>query len=83
MSEHLTRAQAYQNNIRKILFQDWDPIGVSHIPEAQDEYDSYVGGVYSRLIRTCFLSFVVLTYGSTLQDREQKWRPRAFSREEQ
>ena len=29
--------------------QYWDPIGVKDIPEAADEYDSYVGGVY-RLI---------------------------------
>lgn len=51
MSEHLDRARQYHNEIRRILLQDWDPIGVSDIPEAQDEYDSYIGGVYSKLIR--------------------------------
>ena len=29
---------------------DWDPIGVKDIPEASDEYDSYVGTIHSRLI---------------------------------
>jgi len=29
--------------------RDWDPIGVSGIPEAQDEYDSYVGAIYRLL----------------------------------
>ena len=37
--------------IREILLKDWDPIGVSDIPEAQDEYDSYVGGVEGLLLR--------------------------------
>jgi hypothetical protein len=28
--------------VRTILLRDWDPIGVNDLPEAQDEYDSYV-----------------------------------------
>ena len=35
--------------IRAILMDEWDPIGVSEIPEARDEYDTYVGGVGVRL----------------------------------
>ncbi len=27
--------------IRKMLWEDWDPIGVNQFPEAADEYDSY------------------------------------------
>ncbi len=30
-----------KNNIRKMFFEDWDPIGVNHYPSAIDEYDSY------------------------------------------
>jgi hypothetical protein len=26
--------------------REWDPIGVAGVPEAADEYDSYVGTVY-------------------------------------
>src|SRR5881296_3827439 len=32
-----------------ILRRHWDPIGIKHNPAAQDEYDTYVWGVY-RLI---------------------------------
>jgi hypothetical protein len=28
----------------------WDPIGVNEVPEAADEYDSYIGGVYELLV---------------------------------
>ena len=35
--------------VRVSLWQDWDPIGVNDCPEAQDEYDSYVGSVCSLL----------------------------------
>ena len=39
------RAAAIQGAIRQILYRDWDPIGVcGAAPE--DEYDSYIGGVY-------------------------------------
>ena len=35
--------------IRRILMEWWDPIGVNGIPEAKDEYDSYIGGAYELL----------------------------------
>lgn len=35
--------------IRKILLTEWDPIGVSDIPEAQDEYDAYADTVFGML----------------------------------
>ena len=41
----------YDAAVRRILIRAWDPIGVADVPEAQDEYDSYVAGVCSRLIR--------------------------------
>jgi hypothetical protein len=31
--------------IRRILMEDWDPIGVRDWPDAVTEYDTYVGGV--------------------------------------
>ena len=34
-----------QNSIRKILFEDWDPIGINK-DAPDDEYDAYIGGVY-------------------------------------
>jgi len=45
-----TRAAEIQDAIRQILYRDWDPIGVcGAAPE--DEYDSYIGGVY-RILST-------------------------------
>ena len=38
--------------IRDALMRDWDPIGVADIPEAADEYDSYIGSVYRILAGT-------------------------------
>ncbi|PWC10708.1 hypothetical protein [Brenneria corticis] len=31
-----------REKVRYILLHEWDPIGVSELTEAQDEYDSYV-----------------------------------------
>jgi hypothetical protein len=31
--------------------EEWDPIGVSDIPEAADEYDAYLGGIYDLIAR--------------------------------
>jgi hypothetical protein len=45
-----TEAREIQAAIGWILLHDWDPIGVRDVPEAQDEYDSYVGGVYRLLV---------------------------------
>ncbi|MBA3716255.1 MAG: hypothetical protein H0W76_28010 [Pyrinomonadaceae bacterium] len=49
MSKRGQRAKEIQETIRQVLLHQWDPIGVSDIPEAQDEYDSYVGGIYRLL----------------------------------
>lgn len=38
---------ALYNRIDEILWQDWDPIGVSGIPEARDEYYGYLPQVFS------------------------------------
>ena len=53
MSDQTQRARAIQESIRQVLLRNWDPIGVNDVPEAQDEYDSYVGGVYRMLASGC------------------------------
>jgi hypothetical protein len=35
--------------IRSVLLNVWDPIGVKNEPSAQDEYDGYLGGLYELL----------------------------------
>jgi len=37
--------------VDRILWEDWDPIGVNEIPEARDEYSSYVPAVV-RLVQS-------------------------------
>ena len=39
------------SQIRTVLLNVWDPIGVQNEPNAQDEYDGYIGEIYSLLIR--------------------------------
>lgn len=47
--EERNLGRAMQREIGDILLRNWDPIGIGNEPEAQDEYDSYAGGVYRLL----------------------------------
>jgi len=38
-----------QLEIRRVLLEVWDPIGIQNVPNARDEYDSYLSGVFSLL----------------------------------
>jgi|SRR5580692_7192829 hypothetical protein len=38
-----------RSQIRRVLWEEWDPIGVNDTPETADEYDLYIGGVYRLL----------------------------------
>ena len=43
--------KAAERAVAEVLMRDWDPIGVSDVPEAQDEYDSYVPEFVALLAR--------------------------------
>ena len=45
------KSREIRRKIRRVLMDVWDPIGVSDTPEAADEYDLYIGGVYDLLER--------------------------------
>ncbi|HKQ20255.1 MAG TPA: hypothetical protein VJW75_10970 [Candidatus Eisenbacteria bacterium] len=45
------RAKRYHAAVAEILLHEWDPLGVVDVPEADDEYDTYVNGVTSLLVR--------------------------------
>ena len=49
MNSRENRAKEIQRAIGEVLLRNWDPLGVKDVPQAQDEYEGYVGGVY-RLI---------------------------------
>ncbi len=46
MTSRDVRAKEIQRAIGEVLLRNWDPLGVKDEPQAQDEYDAYVGGVY-------------------------------------
>ena len=49
MTSKEERTREIQRSIAEVLLRYWDPICVRNVPQAEDEYDAYVGGVY-RLI---------------------------------
>jgi uncharacterized protein YecA (UPF0149 family) len=36
--------------MRHVLLEVWDPIGIKDEPNAQDEYDGYIGKLYELLV---------------------------------
>ncbi len=51
MTSRDKRAREIQASIYEVLIRDWDPIHIQGVPEAQDEYDGYVGGIYRLLAK--------------------------------
>jgi hypothetical protein len=54
MSTPAPRIEKYESRrirvqIRHVLLNTWDPIGVKDEPNAQDEYDGYIGRLYELL----------------------------------
>jgi len=45
------RMREIEDKIRRILLEEWDPIGVGRAPESADEYDRYIGGIYGLIQR--------------------------------
>jgi hypothetical protein len=42
--------KAQLEQVRRILWLDWDPIGVNDTPEAYGEYDSYADSVLGKIL---------------------------------
>lgn len=43
------RASPLHAEVDRILWEEWDPIGVNDAPEARDEYAAYVGPIVTML----------------------------------
>jgi hypothetical protein len=54
------RSRENRRLLRELLMREWDPIGVRDVPEAQDEYDNYVGEAY----------VLLMDRGTTAEDME-------------
>ena len=52
MTNGRNKYQSRENRaqVRDLLMREWDPIGVKDVPEASEEYDSYVGEIYVMLM---------------------------------
>ncbi|MGO4128653.1 hypothetical protein AB4Z01_29965 [Inquilinus sp. YAF38] len=52
MSHGRNKYQSRENRarVRRVLLQDWDPIGVRDVAEASDEYDRYADRAYVMLM---------------------------------
>jgi len=40
-----------QTEVRRVLMESWDPIGISNQTACLDEYDSYIGGAIGLLLK--------------------------------
>ena len=59
MSHRRALADSVASAIRKVLVEDWDPIGVMDDPEwPRDEYDAYIGEVHGFLERGESVEFI-------------------------
>lgn len=71
-------AKGIMRSIEQILLHDWDPIGISNVPEAQDEYSSYVGGVY-RLLASNASSERIAEHLAKIEDEQMGLGKRKIS----
>lgn len=53
---------AIRSMVRKILLTEWDPIEVSGIPEAQDEYNVYADALSGMMTNQTLSADVVAQY---------------------
>ena len=68
--------KALQDEIRAVLLQEWDPIGVKDVPEAADEYDGYIAGI-SALLRAGATDEQIAHHLSEIETKEMGLRPAA------
>jgi len=72
MDKRERRAAEIQAAIHDVLLHDWDPIGVADEEQAQDEYDSFIGGVY-RLLASGASPEQVAEHLSTVEREDMGW----------
>ena len=53
------QARETMAQIHGILWHDWDPIGVKKMGGPENEYDSYIGGVYHLLLSGATVEAIV------------------------
>ena len=61
--------------VREVLMRDWDPIGVSDEPKAQDEYDRYAMRLCSRLLDETSTEAEIAVYLAHIEAESMGLRP--------
>jgi hypothetical protein len=49
VARRLATLDDLESSVKKVLWRNWDPIGVNDLPEAYGEYDSYAAGITALL----------------------------------
>ena len=62
--------------VREVLMQEWDPIGVRDVPEAQDEYDRYADKAYIMLMDERATATAIAAYLDEIATRHLGFLPR-------
>lgn len=78
MESKQQRAKKITSDIRQVLVDDWDPIGIKGFGP-DDEYDSYIAGIYRLLLKNPnedeivdhLCSIEIEEIGSTIKEKNQ------------
>jgi hypothetical protein len=65
--------------IQRIFLEEWDPIGIRKYPEAEDEYDAYIGGMYV-LLKSDAPDDEIITYLQQIETERMGLHPTDKSR---
>jgi len=44
------QSRSIRAKVREVFLNTWDPIGIADEPNAQNEYDNYIGPIYDLLV---------------------------------
>jgi hypothetical protein len=77
---HMWWKQSGARELRRILMEEWDPIGVRGVSEAADEYDGYLPQV-SRRLREDATSEEIAAYLTEVEEVRMGLGPSPASRE--
>jgi hypothetical protein len=74
---HIWWKQHGSRGLRRVLMEEWDPIGVRGVPEAADEYDSYLGPIAERL-RSGQSAEEIAAYLNFVTEERMGWKDPAY-----
>jgi hypothetical protein len=64
-----SEARRIQDEVRRVLMEHWDPIGISDQEACWDEYDSYIGGAVKLLFENGSGEMLAKYFGGSLGNK--------------